>query len=469
MANFAYRSAVQVDDSSGSSATANATLPSGTTSGDGQIIGYMSGVVTGGGAPTHTTPSGWTLVGSSTFTNISGLDGRFSLYAKVAGGSEGTVTLTSNKNAFHTVRRLTYQNAHATDFVSGISPTFATTASGTSHAVASITPGRDNGMAWYMLVGLTAVATWTAASGTTERTDQQSTCTDDLIQTTAGATGSKTFTCSATNRCATVVAVFYSSSSLNVQSGAGSSAGAGSASGTGASHAASSGSSSGVGAASGVGATHAASVGSAAGAGNASGVGVASIAASGNSTGTGTATGVGASQADSVGNAAGVGSAVGAAAARAAAEGSASGSSTVTGVGDYSAAGAAAGTASGSATALGVGASYAAAAGTSAGAGAAVGVSSSTEPLPADTIVGRGAVDFENQRQKERQRREEIAAVFEELDASPLQAAAQKVVQPFKREDSIDWASFIQRDKSIRQLRALLDELDDEQAMLLLL
>lgn len=382
MANFAYRSAVQVDDSSGSSATANATLPSGTTSGDGQIIGYMSGVVTGGGAPTHTTPSGWTLVGSSTFTNISGLDGRFSLFAKVAGGSEGTVTLTSNKNCFHTVRRLTYQNANATDFVSGISPTFATTASSTSHAVASVTPGRANAMAWYMLVGLSAVATWTAASGTTERTDQQSTCTDDLIQTTAGATGSKTFTCSATNRCATVVAVFYSSSSLNIQSADGISDGAGSAAGVGASTAEAIGSSSGSATAAAVGASIAASAGTCTATATVTGVGSSEIAASGAGTASGSATvsGVGASTASSDGSGLGAATAVGIGASTAAAVGDSAGTGTVAGVGSSTSSAGSVGTSTGSAAANAVGASTASAVGTAVGSGTAAGAAPAVEP-----------------------------------------------------------------------------------------
>lgn len=91
---------------------------------------------------------------------------------------------------------------------------------------------------------------------------------------------------------------------------------------------------------------------------------------------------------------------------------------------------------------------------------------------PGPAIVGRGAIDYEAQRRRERKRREAIEAAsrqFEVLEDSPIAAAAKNMVAPYRIGDSVDWARFVKREQNIRQLQALIDEIDDEQALLMLL
>ncbi len=175
------------------------------------IIIYDSAFLTGGGAPTHTTPAGWTLVGSGTYTG-SVLDGRKSIFAKVAGGSEGTVTLTSSAACAHGYSRLSYTGAHPAEWPSGITALFGLTATGTTHTMPSITTTRRRQMVVYQLAASSTggVTFADGSSSLTERIDDSanSHATYDIVVDAIGAVGTKNITSSASDACFYGVAAF---------------------------------------------------------------------------------------------------------------------------------------------------------------------------------------------------------------------------------------------------------------------
>ncbi len=195
MADLSYVASTNGTDSTLTVATIDAGVPAGTVSGHGQVIWYSSAVITGGGAPSHTTPSGWTLAGTTTYTGLSGLDGRLSCYLRIAGGSEATVTLTSGGNSAQQFIRQSFANPDPATFLDAV-PVWSTSASGTSHAIPSITTTVPRAMLSAFLAATSAGITWTPPGGMTERVEANSSTAADEIVASAGATGTRTFTSS---------------------------------------------------------------------------------------------------------------------------------------------------------------------------------------------------------------------------------------------------------------------------------
>lgn len=174
------------------------TNPSGLTDGDGQYI-WCGAFTVGGGSPVLTPPSGWTVMGQHTFTAWGGIDGTVELYQRIA-SSDGTATVTSDRAAILALARCAYQFPHPTAWDSGITEVFGTTASGTSHVSAGITTTQNRQLVTWLFLGSTG-STWTSPGTVTERIDLGSGVSfmvSDSIETAAGATGTRTFTSSAT-------------------------------------------------------------------------------------------------------------------------------------------------------------------------------------------------------------------------------------------------------------------------------
>ena len=207
MADLTFRSAAVTSDSSFASATISMSLPAGTALGDLQIIWYGSAAIAPTAAPTHTTPSGWSLAGTATFSEGSGsLNARLSLYYKIAGGSEGAETLTSSANCAHVAQRLSYQNPDTLNpFEQVVFGTFA----GTTAVTSSITTSLARELVMTAVFAGTVV-TWTAPAGMTERTDNTSGEVADVLQAAAGASGAKTATASASTDGGWAIASFFS-------------------------------------------------------------------------------------------------------------------------------------------------------------------------------------------------------------------------------------------------------------------
>lgn len=207
MADLTFRSATVGNDSSFASATIAIALPAGTASGDLQVIWYGSAAIAPTAAPTHTTPSGWTLAGTTTFSEGAGaLNARLSLYYKIAGGAEGSVTMTSSAVCAHVVQRLSYQNPDpVTPFEQVVFGTF----SGTTAVASSITTSLASEL---VMTGVFAgtVVTWTPPTGMTERTDDTSGEIADVLQAAAGASGTKTATASGSTDGGWGIAAFFS-------------------------------------------------------------------------------------------------------------------------------------------------------------------------------------------------------------------------------------------------------------------
>lgn len=204
-----FRAATSLADTGGAATSLALTNPTGLTDGDGQYI-WIGAFTVGGGSPVLTGPSGWTLMGSHTFTGWVGiLDGTVHLYQRIA-SSDGTATTTSDRAAIWGGARCAYQFPHPSTWDAGVAEVFGTTASGTSHASAGITTTADGQMVSWLFLGSTG-STWTPPGTVTERVDIAggvSFMVGDSIEATAGATGTRTFTSSVTLEGRYGVAVF---------------------------------------------------------------------------------------------------------------------------------------------------------------------------------------------------------------------------------------------------------------------
>ena len=185
------------------------TNPAGLADGDGQIL-WFGALTVAGGSPVLTTPSGWLLVGSQSFTGwAGGIDGTVAAFKRIA-ASDGTATVTCDRASYVSGVRLAYSNADPTTWDSGISVVFGATASGTTHTLPGITTTKDGQMSSWYIVG-SAASTWTPPGTVTEREDlggSGSVFAGDAAEATAGATGTRAFTSSATTETRYGIAVF---------------------------------------------------------------------------------------------------------------------------------------------------------------------------------------------------------------------------------------------------------------------
>jgi len=197
VAILTFRSATDAGSNTGTVNNINVTLPTGTVAGDLQTIWAGVGVAAPGAPPTITTPTGWTLQGSSgTITILGGtFNVDFKLYTKIADGSDGTVNLANGggTNSTFSVLRKSYENPSLVSPFAQVS--FGSGGPDTSPVVTGLTTGANNAMIDIM-IQQGAAAACTPPGSMTERIDNATygySCADEII-TTAGATGTRTFT-----------------------------------------------------------------------------------------------------------------------------------------------------------------------------------------------------------------------------------------------------------------------------------
>ena len=194
MANLAFRSAASDGDSSFSSTTDIATVPSGAAQNDLEQIWYSSAAIAPAAAPTHTTPSGWTAAGTTVANGVASgaLNVRLTLYYRIAPSTPANATLTSSAAAAHAWTRLAHDNP---DTAAPFGQVAFGTFTGTSVVASTITTTKANALLG-MYVAQGAAQALAPASGLTERSDNATQGIEfaDVIQAAAGATGTKTAT-----------------------------------------------------------------------------------------------------------------------------------------------------------------------------------------------------------------------------------------------------------------------------------
>lgn len=198
MADLSFRANTTGGDSTLAASTIAATLPTGVQSGDLLVIWCSTGVIAPATAPDFQTPTGWALIGKSGSIAVAGgaLNAKGHLFAKIAGGGESSVTLsTGGTNAAMTYAFSSYTTPDATTPVPQVTWSTTTGGPGTTAVLPSITTGRDRALYAYGLFQGSA-QTATPPGGTTERSDlgvNGISSGDELIPL-AGATGTRTFT-----------------------------------------------------------------------------------------------------------------------------------------------------------------------------------------------------------------------------------------------------------------------------------
>ena len=210
MAALAFRSAVDGGDTSLTTSSVAVSLPSGTASGDLMTVWAGAAVFAPSSAPTISTPSGWTLAGSQAVSIVSGaINARLHLFYKVAGASEGSVTLdTGGTNAIFTYARQSYRNPAASPFGQ---VSWGSGGPGTSAALGSLTTTSDNALlAAFVAQGVAQNITPPASM--TERVDNATfgIAAADEVFPEAGAAGTRTFTLPSSSDYAWGIAEFAS-------------------------------------------------------------------------------------------------------------------------------------------------------------------------------------------------------------------------------------------------------------------
>lgn len=193
MAALEFRSAVDGGDTSLTTSSVAVSLPSGTASGDLMTVWAGAAVFAPTAAPTISTPSGWTLAGSQAVSIVSGaINARLHLFYKVAGASEGSVTLdTGGTNAIFTYARQSHRNPAASPFGQ---VSWGSGGPGTSAALGSLTTTSDNALlAAFVAQGVAQNITPPASM--TERVDNATfgIAAADEVFPEAGAAGTRTF------------------------------------------------------------------------------------------------------------------------------------------------------------------------------------------------------------------------------------------------------------------------------------
>lgn len=193
MAALAFRSAVDGGDTSLTTSSVAVSLPSGTASGDLMTVWAGAAVFAPSSAPTISTPAGWTLAGSQAVSIASGaINARLHLFYKVAGASEGSVTLdTGGTNAIFTYVRQSHRNPAASPFGQ---VSWGSGGPGTSAALGSLTTASDNALLSAFVAQGVAQAITPPAS-MTERVDNATygIAAADEVFPEAGAAGTRTF------------------------------------------------------------------------------------------------------------------------------------------------------------------------------------------------------------------------------------------------------------------------------------
>jgi hypothetical protein len=195
MPDLAFRNATSAYDASLSASSIVSTLPAGTVAGDLMVIWSVAAALSPAAAPTIPTPSGWTLATGMPSTGaVAGgaANARLYLFYKIAGGSEGSVTLSASANAILVAARLSYQNPNPTSFFGQVIP--GSGGASNTAVVPGMTTVRANSLRMDFIVQ--GVAQGITPPGTmNERVDNATGgfSVHDAIIAAPGATGTRTY------------------------------------------------------------------------------------------------------------------------------------------------------------------------------------------------------------------------------------------------------------------------------------
>lgn len=193
MANLAFRAFTQAVDQTFAVSSINITAPTGTVQNDLGLIFFFTGVAAPTGAPTHTTPSGWTLIRSDTFTLISGgFNCRESIYYRIEGATPQTETMQASGNCAITCTRLSYDNPNT---VTPFDTSSFNSGTGTAVTFTGITVANANSLLVGYGISDAASVTFTPDADFTERSDANGAMSMDAIFPN-GASGNQTATAS---------------------------------------------------------------------------------------------------------------------------------------------------------------------------------------------------------------------------------------------------------------------------------
>lgn len=205
-----FRSASSGGDSSFGASSISATLPDGEVQNDLDIIEFGTSSIAPTAAPTHTTPTGYSLAGTFTFTSAAGvLNSRVSVFYRIAPASPGAVTLQASANCALGYTRCCYDNPDTAAPFGQI--TFAAFSGTTTPTASSITTTKDEALVVTFLTQGTAQAA-SAPQSQTERVDNATVAfaVADNIQPNAGATGPKAWTIPTSTDGSIAIAEFWS-------------------------------------------------------------------------------------------------------------------------------------------------------------------------------------------------------------------------------------------------------------------
>lgn len=181
---------VAVTFEQGSGTTCVADKPTGTSEDDTLLALIFSNT-----QPTVTPPSGWTLLSTQNFDN-SGITLYNHVYWKLAGGSEPGTYTWSQASGAPWVLLITYRGCDQITPIETFNTASVDTAVSPDITFGSLTVGQDNSRL-VMLASASNVAAWWAGNapvGWVDRFSPQGESSQDKALTTAGATGTQTFT-----------------------------------------------------------------------------------------------------------------------------------------------------------------------------------------------------------------------------------------------------------------------------------
>jgi hypothetical protein len=194
MANLAFRAATDAFDTSFGTNVITGNVPAGTAAGDAQFVVVTGAAIAPTAAPTYSTPSGWTLLGSSSqFSLAAGLlNIRIWVFWRKAGSSEVNQAFTASANCAMGIVRSSYTNPDPNGYAGQV--VFGS-GSGTTVGVGPLTTTRLNSLLQAFVSQGTAQSI-TPAAGFTERVDNATSGISmaDAIQAAIGASGTKNFT-----------------------------------------------------------------------------------------------------------------------------------------------------------------------------------------------------------------------------------------------------------------------------------
>lgn len=193
MATLSFRSLSIGTDTSITSATDTADLPTGALQDDLGLIIYVSYFASGGN-PVHTTPSGWTARYTQTFSIAGVFPARVTIYDRILPASPGAVTLTSDTAAGHGWRYWVYDNPNTASYYD--TSTERTVTASTNFNPTAVTTAETN----ELLVGITLITSGASTftfSPMTERDDTGGVGIGDRLLAAAGGSGTDTNTASA--------------------------------------------------------------------------------------------------------------------------------------------------------------------------------------------------------------------------------------------------------------------------------